>query len=136
MEWGERNSMWSTDMKYQFNKILSLLVKKKMLENFIYAPIWVCLVLILVSCLFIYLFIIHLFIYYSFIYLFLKDSALLDVRHYHKLQSCTISRKFIDANLRKWEKNLILDPGTKPNFVPNFGRSLGPKKFFCRYYLY
>ena len=77
--------------------------------------------------LFIYLFIYYSFIY-LFIYLFLKDSALLDVRHYHKLQSCTISRKFIDANLRKWEKNLILDPGTKPNFVPKFG----PEKIFLQ----
>ena len=57
-------------MKYQFNKILSLLVKKKMLENFI------CPDLGLLGPdfgqLFIYLFIIHLFIY-LFIYLFIFE---------------------------------------------------------------
>ena len=48
---------------------------------------------------------------------FFEVSALLDVRHCSKLQSCTISRKSNDANLRKWQK---------PNFEPNFG----PPKFF------
>ena len=33
-------------------------------------------------------------------------SALLDVRHCHKFQSCAIPRKMNDANLRKWHKNL------------------------------
>ena len=37
---------------------------------------------------------------------FLEISALLDVRHYPKLQSCTISRKYNDATLRKRQKAL------------------------------
>ena len=36
--------------------------------------------------------------------LFFEVSALLDVRHYPKLQSCAISRKNNDATLRKWQK--------------------------------
>ena len=35
---------------------------------------------------------------------FLEVSALLDLRHCPKLQSCTISRKTNDVNLRKWQK--------------------------------
>ena len=35
---------------------------------------------------------------------FLEVSALLDVRHCPKLQSCAISWKTNDANLRKWGK--------------------------------
>ena len=35
---------------------------------------------------------------------FLEVSALLDVRHCNKLQSCAISRKTNDATLRKWQK--------------------------------
>ena len=34
----------------------------------------------------------------------LEVSTLLDVRHCPKLQSCAISRKSNDANLRKWRK--------------------------------
>ena len=37
---------------------------------------------------------------------FLEVSALLDIRHYPKLQSCAISRKYNDATLRKWQKTL------------------------------
>ena len=48
---------------------------------------------------------------------FLEVSALLDVRHCLKLQSCAISRKTNDVNLRKSQKF---------NFGPNFG----PPKFF------
>ena len=36
--------------------------------------------------------------------LFFKVSALLDVRHGLKLQSCALPRKSNDANLRKWRK--------------------------------
>ena len=36
--------------------------------------------------------------------LFLEVSALLDIRHCPKLQSCAISRKANDANLRKWQR--------------------------------
>ena len=34
----------------------------------------------------------------------LEVSALLDVRHYLKLQSCAILSKTNDATLRKWQK--------------------------------
>ena len=37
---------------------------------------------------------------------FLEVSALLDIRHYPKLQSCAISRKYNNATLRKWQKTL------------------------------
>ena len=37
---------------------------------------------------------------------FLEVSALLDIRHYPKLQSCAISRKHNNATLRKWQKTL------------------------------
>ena len=36
--------------------------------------------------------------------LFLEVSALPNVRHCPKLQSCAISRKTNDATLRKWQK--------------------------------
>ena len=36
----------------------------------------------------------------------LEVSALLDIRHYPKLPSCAISRKYNDATLRKWQKTL------------------------------
>ena len=36
---------------------------------------------------------------------FLEVSVLLEVRRCPKLQSCAISRKTNDANLRKWQKN-------------------------------
>ena len=35
---------------------------------------------------------------------FLDVSALSDVRHYPKLQSCAILSKTNDATLRKWQK--------------------------------
>ena len=35
---------------------------------------------------------------------FLKFSALLDVRHFPKMQSCTRSKKKKDGDLRKWQK--------------------------------
>ena len=35
---------------------------------------------------------------------FLEFPALLDVRHFPKMQSCTISRKTKDGDLRKWQK--------------------------------
>ena len=35
---------------------------------------------------------------------FREGSALLDVRHCPKLQSCAISKKTRDTNLRKWQK--------------------------------
>ena len=34
--------------------------------------------------------------------IFFEASALLDVRHFTKLQFCAISRKTSDATLRKW----------------------------------
>ena len=37
-------------------------------------------------------------------FFFFEASALLDVRHCHKLQSFAISRKTNDANSRKWQK--------------------------------
>ena len=37
---------------------------------------------------------------------FLEVSALLDIRHYPKLQSCAISRKYNNATLRKSQKTL------------------------------
>ena len=37
-------------------------------------------------------------------FFFLTVSALLDVKHCPKLQSCAISRKTNDAALRKWQK--------------------------------
>ena len=37
---------------------------------------------------------------------FLEVSALLDIRHYPKLQSCAISRKYNNATFRKWQKTL------------------------------
>ena len=51
-------------------------------------------------------------------------SALLDVRHCPKLQSCATSRKANDAYLKN-SKN--------PYFEPNFGP---PKFFFREFYLY
>ena len=38
---------------------------------------------------------------HSFFFFFLEVSDLLDVRHCTKLQSCAISRKINDGNLRK-----------------------------------
>ena len=38
------------------------------------------------------------------IYIYIEVSALLDVRHCPNLQSCAISRKTNDENLRKWKK--------------------------------
>ena len=35
-------------------------------------------------------------------------SALLDVRHCPKLQSCAISRKTNDATLRKWKQKFVM----------------------------
>ena len=40
----------------------------------------------------------------QFFFFFFEASALLDVRYYPKLQSCALSRKTNDANLRKWQK--------------------------------
>ena len=57
-----------------------------MLENLILAPIWACWDLTWVKK------------------VFLKRSALLDVFHCPKLQSCAISKKTKDTNLRKWRK--------------------------------
>ena len=54
---------------------------------------------------------------------FLEISALLDVRHCPKLQSCAIPIKTNDANLRKWQKY-------------NFGSHFGPPIFFCGFYLH
>ena len=67
--------------------------------NLVLPPIWVCYALIWATN------------------VFLEVSALLDVRHCPKLQSCVIPRKTNDAALRKWQK---------PNFEPN----LGPQKIF------
>ena len=54
---------------------------------------------------------------------FLEISALLDVRHCPKLQSCAIPIKTNDANLRKWQKY-------------NFGSHFGPPVFFHEFYLH
>ena len=53
------------------------------IEKIISVPIWVCWVIIWAT---------------NFL---LEVLALLDVRHYPKQQSCAISRKTNDANLRK-----------------------------------
>ena len=84
---GERKFMQSTDMKYQLNKIFPILIKWE--ENDgkshfnrdlgLLGPTFESLI-------------------------FLEVSALLDVRHCPKLQSCVISSKTDDANLRKWRK--------------------------------
>ena len=50
--------------------------------------------------------------------LFFEVSALLDVRHCPKLQSCAISRKINAATMRKWEKNLISGPILQPPLSP------------------
>ena len=81
---GERNFMQSSDMKYQFNKNFPPLIKK-MLENLILAPIWVCQALIWAT-------------------IFFEVLTLLDVRDYPQLQSCAIPRKTNNVNLRKWRK--------------------------------
>ena len=54
-------------------------------------------------------------------------SALLDVRHCPKLQSCAISRKANDAYLKN---------GKNPYFEPNFGCPNFFFFFFCKFYLY
>ena len=39
--------------------------------------------------------------------IFLQVLNLPDIRHRPELQSCTISKKINDANLRKWQKPLV-----------------------------
>ena len=60
-----------------------------MLGNLILAPIWATL---------------------FFFFFFFEISVLLNVRRCPKMQSCAISRKTNDVNLRKWQKKLLLDP--------------------------
>ena len=58
----------------------------------------------------------------NFFFFFLESSALLDVRHCPKLQSCAISRQTIQT----WKYS------KKPNFGPNFavfGPNLAPQIF-------
>ena len=58
-----------------------------MLENLIPPPVWTCWALICAT-------------------IFFEVSAVLYVRHCPKLQSCAISGKNNDANLRKRQKNV------------------------------
>ena len=60
------------------------------------------------------------FFFFLSFFFFFEASALLNVRHCPNLQSCAISRKTNDANLRKWQK--------KAHFESNFG----PPNFFPR----
>ena len=76
---GERNSMLSTDMKYQFNNIFPLLIKKENAGKPHFGPD-----LGLLSPNLGYKF-------------FLEILALLDNKHCPKLQSCAISRKTDDV---------------------------------------
>ena len=75
-----------------------------MLENLMSAPIWVCQALIWATVFFIYFF-----IHFIYLFIYFDVSALLDVRHCPKLESCAISTKTNDANSKKMAKNLILD---------------------------
>ena len=84
--------------------------------------------------------------------IFLKVSALLDVTHCPKLQFCTISIKTNNATLRKWQNpyyhpmqfkgklmNQTWENEKNPSFMPDFGHfglHLGPKNFFCGFFLY
>ena len=51
----------------------------------------------------------YLFFYSFYLFIYFDVSALLDVRHCPKLESCAISTKTNDANSKKMAKNLILD---------------------------
>ena len=62
--------------------------------------------------------------------IFFEVSALQDVRHCPKLQSCAISRKLMN---QIWKNN------EKHNFRPDLGPigpNLGPKKFFREFNLH
>ena len=48
---------------------------------------------------------------------FLKFSALLDIRHFPKMQSCTRSKKNKRWRLEKMAKSLIMCPILGPNFL-------------------
>ena len=65
------------------------------IDKIILVPIWA---IYIYMCIYIYIYIC------IYIYIFFEVSALLDVRHCPNLQSCAISRKTNDENLRKWKK--------------------------------
>ena len=59
---------------------------------------------------------------------FVEVSALLDVRYCPELQSCTMSMKTNEPNLRKWPKKSDF----RPNF-DSFGQNVGPKNFLVSF---